>query len=292
MAALDSGLFYLGIPLGIVLILTVGFLFVVIYQQKTKNRFSEKFNLLQSQYKDISQSFKTSQEELARKKEIAESIPGIVRRLTENLPESAIPPIVVRFAKEFFHASRVGYFVRHEETGDYILRDGAGFPPDVMGRIRLPAREGILGTAVRKQMVASREDLPPSETRMGEPSSERARMEFDFVAPITVNSTTRGGSLRRRSPECNHREIIGVLRLSRRSYRIVQQEAFHAVVRDGDSTRQELLDPPIHLPVRYRPFQKSERHIRTSRRGSGLEKSSRGGPEEYPQLRSRIEIRR
>ena len=191
-AALDSGLFYLGIPLGIVLILTVGFLFVVIYQQKTKNRFSEKFNLLQSQYKDISQSFKTSQEELARKKEIAESIPGIVRRLTENLPESAIPPIVVRFAKEFFHASRVGYFVRQEETGDYILRDGAGFPPDVMGRIRLPAREGILGTAVRKQMVASREDLPPSETRMGEPSSERARMEFDFVAPITVNSTTRG----------------------------------------------------------------------------------------------------
>jgi len=164
----------------------------VIYQQKTKNRYSEKFNLLQSQYKDISQSFKTSQEELARKKEIAESVPGIVRRLTENLPESAIPPIVVRFAKEFFHASRVGYFVGQEETGDYILQDGAGFPPDVMGRIRLPAGEGILGTAVRKKMVASREDLAPAETRSGEFSSEHARMELDFVAPITVNSSTRG----------------------------------------------------------------------------------------------------
>ena len=191
-AAMDYRLFYFGIPLGIVLILSVGFLFVVIYQQKTKNRYSEKVKLLQSQYKDISHSFKTNQEELARKKEIAESIPGIVRRLTENLPESAIPPIVVRFAKEFFHASRVGYFVEQEETGDYILRDGAGFPLDVMGRIRLPADEGILGTAVRKMMVASREDLALTEARMGESSSGHPRMELDFVAPITVHSTTRG----------------------------------------------------------------------------------------------------
>jgi len=189
---MDYRLFHLGIPLGIVLILSVGFLFVVIYQQKIKNRYSEKVKLLQSQYKDISHSFKTNQEELARKKEIAESIPGIVRRLTENLPESAIPPIVVRFAKEFFHASRAGYFVEQEETCDYILQDGAGFPPDVMGRIRLPAEEGILGTAVRKMMVVSREDLAPSETRMGEFSSGHARIELDFVAPITVNSTTRG----------------------------------------------------------------------------------------------------
>jgi diguanylate cyclase (GGDEF)-like protein len=189
---MDSRLFYIGIPLGIVLILFVGFLFVVIYQQKSKNRYSEKVKLLQSQYKDISLSLKTSQEELARKKEIAESIPGIVRRLTENLPESAIPPIVVRFSKEFFHASRVGYFVRQEETGGYTLRDGAGFPPDLMGRIRLPAEEGILGTAVRKKMVASREDLAPVETKPGVRSSEHARMELDFVAPITVNSTTRG----------------------------------------------------------------------------------------------------
>ena len=91
-ATMGSGFFYFEIPLGIVLILSVGFFLVVIYQQKTKNRYSEKVNLLQSQYKDISQSFKASQEELARKKEIAESIPGIVRRLTENLPESAIHP--------------------------------------------------------------------------------------------------------------------------------------------------------------------------------------------------------
>jgi diguanylate cyclase (GGDEF)-like protein len=189
---MGSGFFYFEIPLGIVLILSVGFFLVVIYQQKTKNRYSEKVNLLQSQYKDISQSFKASQEELARKKEIAESIPGIVRRLTENLPESAIPPIVVRFAKEFFHATRVGYFMGQEETDDYILRDGAGFPPDLMGRIRLPAEKGILGTAVRKKMVASREDLAPAETTSGESSSENSPMELDFVAPITVNATTRG----------------------------------------------------------------------------------------------------
>jgi diguanylate cyclase (GGDEF)-like protein len=191
-AAMDSGLFYFGIPLGIVLILSVGFLLVLIYQQKTKNRYSEKIKLLQSQYKDISHSFKTNQEELARKKEIAETIPGIVRRLTENLPESAIPPIVVRFAKEFFHASRVGYFVGQEETGDYTLRDGAGFPPNLMGRISLSVEEGILGTAVRKKMVASREDLSPTEASSGESFPEHARMELDFVAPITVNSTTRG----------------------------------------------------------------------------------------------------
>jgi len=191
-AAMDSRLFYFEIPLGIVLILSVGFLFVVIYQQRSKNRYSEKVKLLQSQYKDISHAFKTSQEELARKKEIAESIPGIVRRLTENLPESAIPPIVVRFAKEFFHASRVGYFVGQEETGDYTLRDGAGFPPDLMGRIRLSSDEGILGTAVRKKMVASREDLAPTESRSTGSSSGHARIKLDFVAPITVNSVTRG----------------------------------------------------------------------------------------------------
>ena len=140
---MDLRLFYFEVPLGIVLIFAIGFLLALIYQQKSKTRHSEKVKLLQSQYKDISQSFKASQEELARKKEIAESIPGIVRRLTENLPESAIPPIVVRFAKEFFHASRVGYFVEQEGTDEYALLDGAGFPPDTMGRIRLSAEEGM-----------------------------------------------------------------------------------------------------------------------------------------------------
>ena len=185
-------LFLLEIPLVIVLIISIGFLFAFIYQQKTKNRYSEKIKLLQTQYKDISQIFKTSQEELARKKEIAESIPIIVRNLSKNLPESAIPPIVVRFSKEFFHAVRVGYFVPQGETGEYTLLDGAGFPPDLMGRVRLPADEEILDTAVRKKMVTSREDLASTGTRSGRTSLEHAGMEVDFVAPIIVNSITRG----------------------------------------------------------------------------------------------------
>lgn len=185
-------LFLLEIPLGIVLIIFIGFLFALIYQQKTKNRYSEKIKLLQTQYKDISQIFKTSQEELARKKEIAENIPIIVRNLSESLPESAIPPIVVRFSKKFFHALRVGYFVPQEETGEYTLLDGAGFPPDLMGRVRLPADGEILATAVRKKMVASREDLASTGTRSGKTSLEHAGMEVDFVAPIIVNSITRG----------------------------------------------------------------------------------------------------
>ena len=189
---MDLRLFYFEVPLGIVLIFAIGFLLALIYQQKSKTRHSEKVKLLQSQYKDLSQSLKTNQEELARKKEIAEKIPEIVRRLTENLPESAIPPIVVRFSKEFFHASRVGYFVEQEGTDEYALLDGAGFPPDTMGRIRLSAEEGILGAAVRKKMLASRKDVAPDGSGPGRTSFGHAGMELDFVAPITVNSIPRG----------------------------------------------------------------------------------------------------
>jgi diguanylate cyclase (GGDEF)-like protein len=185
-------LFLLEIPPEIVLIVFIGFLLALIYQQKTKNRYSEKIKLLQAQYKDISQIFKTTQEELARKKEIAENIPIIVRNLSENLPESAVPPTVVRFSKQFFHALRVGYFVPREETGEYILMDGAGFPPDMMGRVRLPADEDILGTAVRKKMVISREDLASNGTGTGSTSPGNAGMEVDFAAPIIVNSIIRG----------------------------------------------------------------------------------------------------
>lgn len=185
-------LFSLEIPVWIVLIISFGFLFALLYQQKTKNRFSEKMKLLQTQFKDISYIVKKSQEELARKKEIAENVPVLVRRLSENLPENAIPPIVVRFSKKFFHALRVGYFVPREETGEYTLLDGAGFPPDLMGRVRLPADEGILGTAVRKKLVASRVNLAFTGTRSDRTSLGDGGTEVDFVAPIIVHSTTRG----------------------------------------------------------------------------------------------------
>lgn len=185
-------LFSLEIPVWIVLIISFGFLFALLYQQKTKNRFSEKMKLLQTQFKDISYIVKKSQEELARKKEIAENVPVLVRRLSENLPENAIPPIVVRFSKKFFHALRVGYFVPREETGEYTLLDGAGFPPDLMGRVRLPADEGILGTAVRKKLVASRVNLAFTGTRSSRTSLGDGGTEVDFVAPIIVHSTTRG----------------------------------------------------------------------------------------------------
>lgn len=188
--AMDSRLFFLEIPLGIVLVVSIGFLIALIYQQKSKKRYFEKIKLLQAQFKDLSQTLKTSQEELERKKEIAEKIPIIVRNLSKPLPERAIPTIVVRFAKEFFHALRVGYFVDQEKTGEYTLLDVAGFPPDMMKRIRLLADEGILGTAVRKMMVVSREDLAPSGTRSG--STSNAGTEFDFAAPIIVNSITKG----------------------------------------------------------------------------------------------------
>ncbi len=166
--AIDFRWFYLEIPLGIVLIVSTGFLSALIYQQKARNRSSEKMKLLQTQYKDISQQFKAGQEELARKKEIAEGIPVIVRNLTETLPESAIPPIVIRFSKEFFHALRVGYFVPQEETGEFILLDGAGFPPDLMGRIRIPSDDDILGTAIRKKTSYPGKISIPGEQDRGE----------------------------------------------------------------------------------------------------------------------------
>jgi hypothetical protein len=124
--------FPLAIAFPIVFFLFTGFLFFWIFQKKVKSKYAEKMGLNKQQYMDLSKKFKNIQEELSRKNEIAEKIPVIVRRLSENLPKNAIPRIVVRAAMELFHASKAGYFARSEDSNEFTLLDRSGYPPDLM----------------------------------------------------------------------------------------------------------------------------------------------------------------
>lgn len=183
----------LEIPLELFLLAVVVFLFSVNYLQKRKIRYFEKNKLFQKQCEEISKKLKISQEELERKKEVAEKIPVIIRMLSQNLPPNAIPATVVRFAKNFFHASRVGYFIPDENSHEFVLQESSGFPPDVMRKIRLQADEGILGTALQKKMVVSKNDpFVSTGMRRRISSFEREGIILDFVAPIYLNSNITG----------------------------------------------------------------------------------------------------
>lgn len=133
------------------------------------------------------------QEELARKNRIAEKIPAIVRRLTQNLPRNAIPRIVVRAAKELFLPSTVGYFELSKDSCEFTLQDCSGYPPELMSKVRLPAGEGMLGTALRKRVIVFRDDpLVCAGTGPKGPSFESYGIAVDLAAPIDVNSINMG----------------------------------------------------------------------------------------------------
>ena len=79
----------------------------------------------------------------------------IVRTLSENLPSSAIPKIIVRASRELFHASKAGYFTRAMDSNEFVLLDHAGYPPDLMIKVKLHAEDRILGMAVQKREIIS-----------------------------------------------------------------------------------------------------------------------------------------
>lgn len=146
---------------------------------------AERTKSKQQQILGLSQKLKTAEAELVRKREIAEQIPLITRKLTEKLPQSAFPAIAIRSAKEFFHAKQVGYFVPIEGSSDYTLEVGVGFSPDWQGKIRISPDEGILEMAIKKKVVAAKIDpLSSSGRRSSRPSLEQSGVEPDFVAPV------------------------------------------------------------------------------------------------------------
>jgi diguanylate cyclase (GGDEF)-like protein len=134
---------------------------------------------------DRTQELDRLNKELVRKREIADRIPSIIKAITDRLPPGSLPAIVVRSVKDFFNAGQVGFFVPVEDSSDYTLEVGVGFPPDWKGKIRLSSKEGILGVALKKKLVMGREDLLPSSGPTSPcPSLERLGVSPDFVAPV------------------------------------------------------------------------------------------------------------
>ena len=79
---------------------------------------------------ELSQEVIKVQQELSRKRDIATKIPMVVKRLSGRLSPDAVPAIGVRFAREFFHASQVGYFAPAGNGDQFTLVEGVGFPLD------------------------------------------------------------------------------------------------------------------------------------------------------------------
>ncbi|MGE5698687.1 MAG: diguanylate cyclase [Deltaproteobacteria bacterium] len=142
---------------------------------------------------EFSKELKLLKKNLARKTEIADQIPLIIKKLTENLSQSSLPAMAVRSAKELFHAEKAGFFTPVNGTAEYTLEVGAGFPPDWQGKIRIDADEGILGMALQKKVVVSRMDpLSFAGRRSSSRSLEQLGAIPDFVAPVFGVSGTIG----------------------------------------------------------------------------------------------------
>ncbi len=167
------------------LILTAALIVEYVIRRRTLQRDTEQSRLKQQQLTELSQEMKMLKQAMIRKSEIADAIPLVAKKLTERLPQEALPSIAVRSAKDLFHAKQVGFFAPVDETSDYTLEVGVGFPPDWQGKIRIKSDEGILGMALQKKVVIARFDsLSSSGRRLSQQSFEGLNIFPDFVAPI------------------------------------------------------------------------------------------------------------
>ncbi|HEU5361351.1 MAG TPA: sensor domain-containing diguanylate cyclase [Candidatus Deferrimicrobiaceae bacterium] len=172
----------------------LGFLLGWIMRKSATTGTEEDPARLRRSYQELSQEMARTLEELSRKREIAISIPMIVRSLSGKLPISAIPAIAVRFTKDFFHASQVGFFAPAKGENRFTLIEGVGFPPDWKGNLRIVPEEGILGMAIENKMVATRDEFLTGRIQQatGPDSLEKKGVTADLVAPVIVNSKVVG----------------------------------------------------------------------------------------------------
>ncbi len=129
---------------------------------------------------------KSLRKELARAREVADQLPLIAKNLTQKLAPEAIPAIAVRAFKEFFHATRVGYFVPLGISSEYTLEVGAGFPPEWQHSIRVTSDEGMLGLALQRRSVISRAEpcASPGRQMSSGTTLEHLGISPDFVVPV------------------------------------------------------------------------------------------------------------
>ena len=167
------------------LILVVVLMIEYSVRRREVGRQSEQNRRREQQLATYSAELKALNRVLARKSEIADQFPRITKKLTEKFPSGAYPAIAVRSAKDFFHAGKVGYFAPAEDSTDYTLVVGVGFPQDWVAKVRIQSDEGILGMAFQKKMVVSRTDRQSSSgRRSSRPSLEDLEGTIDFVAPV------------------------------------------------------------------------------------------------------------
>ena len=149
---------------------------------------------LRNRYQELSQDLDNTKVELTRKREIATKIPMIARSLSGSLPVNAIPPVAVRFLRDFFHATHVGFFAFRKGEQQLALIEGVGFPEEWKGEIQIDPGDGIMGMACTNRIVATAEDyhVVRGQFPAGVNSLERWGVSPDLVAPVSMNGKIIG----------------------------------------------------------------------------------------------------
>ncbi|MGZ8473600.1 MAG: GGDEF domain-containing protein [Candidatus Deferrimicrobiaceae bacterium] len=195
----------------------LGFIIGWLIRRSTQTEGKTETERLLRSYQELTNDMTKTQVELKRKREIATRIPMIVRSLTGKLAISAIPPIAIRFMKEFFHASQVGFFAPARGETQLTLVEGVGFPANWKGKIRISPQDGILGMALSNRVVTTKEDHLSARTQWpaGVSSLERNGVMPDLVAPVTMDS-----------------EIVGALVVVSSEIRLSEEIAFASMMAD------------------------------------------------------------
>ncbi|MGZ9147496.1 MAG: GGDEF domain-containing protein [Candidatus Deferrimicrobiaceae bacterium] len=195
----------------------LGFIIGWLIRRSTQTEGKTETERLLRSYQELTNDMTKTQLELKRKREIATRIPMIVRSLTGKLAISAIPPIAIRFMKEFFHASQVGFFAPARGETQLTLVEGVGFPANWKGKIRISPQDGILGMALSNRVVTTKEDHLSARTQWpaGVSSLERNGVMPDLVAPVTMDS-----------------EIVGALVVVSSEIRLSEEIAFASMMAD------------------------------------------------------------
>lgn len=166
------------------LVLAVFLVVEYVGRRRQLSRDSVRNQQKQQQLGAYAAELKNLNQNLARKNEIAVGLPLFTKKMTERLSQDAYPPIAVRFAKEFFHAEKIGYFASVGMDSEFTLVVGAGLPPDWVGKVRIHSGDGILGLALQKKVVISKVDPEAIGRKSSRRTLEDHGLDPDFVAPV------------------------------------------------------------------------------------------------------------
>jgi len=180
---------------GALLLFAVGFLVGRFGRRTDAGAVSaEETERLRREARELSRKLKETGDNLARKQELATRFPSLVRRLSEQLPPGAIPAIAVRFLKDFFRSTRIGFFVPVDDGTALTLVEGVGFPREWKGVVRIPASQGMMGMAMEHNTVVTRSEYVKSRgtQEVGSSPLEQHLGIADYIAPVPAASGTLG----------------------------------------------------------------------------------------------------